>query len=111
MKQDDRDQRRNDAVDRVVESLTDKTGNYYPFSADNFSEAVGEMPAIDLVRIVHDLEGGRLEHAGGALLYAVKNYWSKKAKEKATESIASGCQHCFGDGCSRCEDSTDYLED
>lgn len=106
----DEDDRWKEAVDARVSELLDEGGDYYPFSADNLSEALGE---IDIESVATALKAGKHEDAGKALLTLVSGYWDRMAQQQAERDIeeqrANACHRCGGRGCRHCDE--DYGRD
>lgn len=100
-------------IDEETDSLIEKGAEFYPFSTEAVTEALNEIPVADVERIAHMLEDGSIAVAGGALHYAVKNYWLRLARKKAESNVNgrwNDCR-CHGHGCPRCEPPDRESED
>lgn len=106
MRKIDDGERRQEAIDEEVERLTEQGGEFYPFSTDHVAEAMSELGANDLDRIAQFCDQTNVAMAGGALYYAIKNYWLHLAKSKAEEQVEgywNSCV-CHGRGCRLCDE-------
>ncbi len=99
----DRENLWQEAVESRQEALLADGGDYYPFSTDNLSEAIGE---INIKTIAVSLKAGKHEEAGKVLASLVISYWEREAQCKAEREIknemANTCLFCRGLGCRHC---------
>lgn len=109
----DEDEARERAIQDQAQDLLDD--EYSPSDLQNIMEALGELTEEVIGDVAMNLRNAtRSDQAdikklcyqitGQHLHSAVIDYWTKRAKAKATENVAQSCRNCFGRGCRRCEE-------
>ena len=103
---------REDAYQGALEdrsaALFAKGGDYYPFTAINVPEALGEI-ATGLgtkeifTPIAEAYAAGDHKKAGELIGALIHDYWAKQADRQAEHELDTECQRCWGRGCLKCD--------
>lgn len=75
------------ALNRRIEELTAKDGEYYPFTREAIGEALGVLSDNQERILAHSLENG-IEQIGGMIANWVSNYWTLQAENKAIAELS-----------------------
>lgn len=86
-------------INKRVEELTQPGAEFYPFTEQNFSEALSE---IDLKDITWLFQQGLTSLAGIKTQLLVLNYWKTVAIKRAEIQAETECKKCLGAGCPSC---------
>lgn len=86
-------------INKRVEELTQPDAEFYPFTEQNFCEALSES---DLRETACLFQQGLTLLAGIKTQLVVTEYWKRLAKSKAETEAETECRECFGDGCPAC---------
>ena len=86
----DRAEARSEAIDRRALELTQEVEEFYPFDVANFSEAYGELSAVDVAQYCRLIKEGCLMLSGQFIKDKVTAYWLKKAEVQAEKDIDAG---------------------
>ena len=105
-RQQDQLERRGEAIDAAAEKLLKPGATHYPFSDDNFIDAISAMSANDpgaFSVVVAALAAGEFAFAGKELAEILQKHQAQLAQEEAELDIDGECDRCFGKGCRRCD--------
>lgn len=86
-------------INKRVEELTQSGAKFYPFTEQNFSEALSECNLKDIAWL---FEQGLTSIAGVKTQLVVMDYWKDLARKQAEIEAETECKVCMGSGCPSC---------
>lgn len=95
-------------LEKRTEELMQEGQVFYPFSEQNFCEALSES---NLSEIAWLFQQGMTAIAGLKTSLVVNDYWKKLANSKAETEAETECRKCFGAGCRHCNEEPNEYED